>query len=138
MTRSPTRQQSWAARRVALGHAAVWLAVFCVYVQLLAAALCPVGSVGAALGPGAFPICHAAAEGVDHRSRDGQTPLPDDHCPFCAIHCHTTAALTATSIAPAPLALAFAAVERPSFSVPAAPRRIAGGSPRGPPAAAWA
>jgi len=29
--------------RAALGRAAVWVAVFCVYVQLLAAALCPAG-----------------------------------------------------------------------------------------------
>ncbi|HLH11206.1 MAG TPA: DUF2946 family protein [Methylovirgula sp.] len=108
---------------------AVWLAIFGLYVQLFAAALCTSAAAGDALTNG-VSLCHSAAANHD------SAPAPDrahHDCPFCAIHCHGAVVASpslgivenfVSVLTQAPVAL---------YSAPAPTRSFAGASPRGPP-----
>ena len=117
---------------------ALCLALFALFLQIVAAGLCPCGFTAVdALAD--MPHCHADAGDapVDHAHGGDQAPAHhSDPCPFCTAHCH----------APLAMAPAVAAIARTYVRVAEpVPRLIvfadvarfpAGAPPRGPPAAA--
>lgn len=115
----------------------LWLALFALFLQIVAAGLCPCGFTAAdALAD--MPHCHVDAgdAAADHGHGGDQAPgHHSDPCPFCTAHCH----------APLAMAPAVAAIARtytrilepaPCLVVVAEVARFpAGAPPRGPPAA---
>ncbi len=104
------------------------LAIFGLYLQLAAGALCLAGfSAGPDLS--GFPICHGASE-QSPASKTGNAPEQQQHsCPFCALHCHAALLLplafiifSPSAISKLPEALRHIAQPRLRYSIAAQPR----------------
>jgi len=118
-----------------------WMAVFCLYVQLVAAGACLAGSPLPGLSAGIPPICHSQVASPDPAGLDNPNGAPHgvpdrSACPFCILHCHGVLAGAAPALGlAAPVSVVAANLPSRAVVVPARARRIAGPSPRGPPSA---
>jgi hypothetical protein len=115
---------------------AVWLAVFALYMQLGAAALCSACfPVAADANTGLFPICHAQSDaGSPGQAQNDHAPAQHQGCPFCAVHCHAAMVITPSLANLDSLyAVTKPAAPAPFIAAPVA-RFSAGAPPRGPPA----
>lgn len=113
-------------------HVSVWLAILGLYVQLFAAGLCTAGlALNPAAGdPGAFPICHARADGNAPAPAQGQVHHP---CPFCALHCQGAMVMAPSVGAPERFVAVASQATETTFVAPTPARFRAGAPPRGPP-----
>ncbi|MGA3302345.1 MAG: DUF2946 family protein [Methylovirgula sp.] len=127
-----------ASDRLFVRQIAAWLAIFGLYVQLAAAALCTCGLPTASAAPGAFPICHShsaanAERGTKQAQNDRAPAHHEQQCPFCTVHCHAAMVMAPSLAALDHVSIAAQPAQVAAFVIPSPARFSLSAPPRGPP-----